>query len=60
MGEKEIAQYISHLATDQKVAASTQNQALPSPMKNAARERPTNFGDPKKFMRKRGHRSLFL
>lgn len=28
MGEKEISQYISHLATEQKVAASTQNQAL--------------------------------
>ena len=28
MGEKEISQYDSHLATDQKVAASTQNQAL--------------------------------
>lgn len=28
MGEKEIAQFISHLATDRKVAASTQNQAL--------------------------------
>lgn len=28
MGEKEISQYISHLATDQKVVASTQNQAL--------------------------------
>ena len=27
-GEEEISQYISHLATDQKVAASTQNQAL--------------------------------
>jgi integron integrase len=28
MGEKEIAQFISHLATDRNVAASTQNQAL--------------------------------
>jgi hypothetical protein len=28
MGEKEISQYISHLATHLKVAASTQNQAL--------------------------------
>lgn len=28
MGEKEISQYISHLATDKQVAASTQNQAL--------------------------------
>jgi len=28
MGEKETSKYISHLATDQKVAASTQNQAL--------------------------------
>jgi integron integrase len=28
MGEKEISQYISHLATQGKVAASTQNQAL--------------------------------
>ena len=28
MGEKEISKYISHLTTDQKVAASTQNQAL--------------------------------
>jgi integron integrase len=28
MGEKEISQYISHLATHGKVAASTQNQAL--------------------------------
>ncbi len=28
MGEKEIAQFISHLATDRKVASSTQNQAL--------------------------------
>jgi len=28
MGEKEISQYISHLATHSKVAASTQNQAL--------------------------------
>ena len=28
MGEKEISQYISYLATDQKVAASIQNQAL--------------------------------
>lgn len=28
MGEKEISQYISHLATDRKVASSTQNQAL--------------------------------
>ena len=28
MGEKEISQYISYLATHGKVAASTQNQAL--------------------------------
>jgi len=28
MGEKEISQYISYLATDKKVASSTQNQAL--------------------------------
>lgn len=28
MGEKEISQFISHLATDRNVAASTQNQAL--------------------------------
>ena len=28
MGEKEISQYISHLATDRKVASSTQNLAL--------------------------------
>ena len=28
MGEKEISQFISHLATARKVAASTQNQAL--------------------------------
>jgi site-specific recombinase XerD len=28
MGEKEISQYVSHLATHGKVAASTQNQAL--------------------------------
>lgn len=28
MGEKEISEYLSHLATEQKVAASTQNQAL--------------------------------
>ena len=28
MGEKEIASFISHLATGRKVAASTQNQAL--------------------------------
>ncbi|MCP4262617.1 MAG: integron integrase [Planctomycetes bacterium] len=28
MGEKEIAQFISHLATDRRVASSTQNQAL--------------------------------
>jgi integron integrase len=28
MGEKEISQYLSHLAVDRKVAASTQNQAL--------------------------------
>ncbi len=28
MGEKEIAQFISHLATDKNVAASTQNQVL--------------------------------
>lgn len=28
MGEKEISQYISHLATHRKVAVSTQNQAL--------------------------------
>jgi len=28
MGEKEISQYISHLATDKKVSSSTQNQAL--------------------------------
>ena len=28
MGEKEISQYISHLATHSRVAASTQNQAL--------------------------------
>ena len=28
MGEKEIAQFISHLATELKVASSTQNQAL--------------------------------
>ncbi|MBU0600399.1 integron integrase [bacterium] len=28
MGEKEISQYLSYLATNQKVAASTQNQAL--------------------------------
>ncbi len=27
-GEKEISQFISHLATDLNVAASTQNQAL--------------------------------
>ena len=26
MGEKEISQYISHLATDRKVAASIQNE----------------------------------
>ena len=60
MGEEGISQYISHLATDQKVAASTQNQALPSPMKSAARELAHNFGDLKKLMRKRGHGSLFL
>ncbi len=28
MGEKEISQYISHVAVDQKVASSTQNQAF--------------------------------
>jgi integron integrase len=28
MGEKEISEYLSHLATDRKVAARTQNQAL--------------------------------
>ena len=28
MGEKEVSQFISHLATDKNVAASTQNQAL--------------------------------
>ncbi len=28
MGEKEISQYLSHLASDLKVASSTQNQAL--------------------------------
>jgi hypothetical protein len=28
MGEEEISQYISHLATDEKVATSTQNQTL--------------------------------
>ena len=28
MGEKEISQFISHLATDRRVASSTQNQAL--------------------------------
>lgn len=28
MGEKEISQYISNLATDRNVASSTQNQAL--------------------------------
>jgi len=28
IGGKEISQYISHLTTDQKVASSTQNQAL--------------------------------
>lgn len=28
MREKEVSQYLSHLATEQKVAASTQNQAL--------------------------------
>ncbi len=28
MGEKEIAQYLSHLATQKQVSASTQNQAL--------------------------------
>jgi integron integrase len=28
MGEKEVAQFISHLATDRRVASSTQNQAL--------------------------------
>ena len=28
MGEKEISQYISYLATDRNVASSTQNQAL--------------------------------
>ncbi|MEW6619898.1 MAG: phage integrase N-terminal SAM-like domain-containing protein [bacterium] len=28
MGEKEISQYLSYLATNQKVSASTQNQAL--------------------------------
>ena len=28
MGEKEISQFISHLATEKKVASSTQNQAL--------------------------------
>jgi site-specific recombinase XerD len=28
MGEMEISQYLSHLANEQKVAASTQNQAL--------------------------------
>ena len=28
MDEKEIAQFISHLATDRRVASSTQNQAL--------------------------------
>jgi integron integrase len=28
MGEKEISQYISYLATDRKVASSTQNQAM--------------------------------
>ncbi len=28
MGEKEISNYLSHLATDRNVAASTQNQAL--------------------------------
>lgn len=30
MGEKEISQYISNLATDRNVASSTQNQALNS------------------------------
>jgi len=28
MGEKEISQYLSYLASDQRVASSTQNQAL--------------------------------
>ena len=28
MGEEEIAQFLTHLAVDQRVAASTQNQAL--------------------------------
>jgi hypothetical protein len=28
MGEREIAEFISHLATERKVAASNQNQAL--------------------------------
>jgi len=28
MGEKDIAQFVSHLATKRRVAASTQNQAL--------------------------------
>jgi len=28
MGEKEISLYLSYLATDRKVASSTQNQAL--------------------------------
>ncbi len=28
MGEKEIAAFVSHLATNLKVASSTQNQAL--------------------------------
>jgi len=28
LGEKEISQYISYLATDRKVASSTQNQAI--------------------------------
>jgi hypothetical protein len=28
MGEKEISQYISYLATDRQAASSTQNQAI--------------------------------
>jgi len=28
MGEREISEFLSHLATDRKVAARTQNQAL--------------------------------
>ena len=48
MGEKEISEYLSYLATDQKVAASTQNQALNAIVflyKHVLRIEPGNFGD---------------